>query len=151
MTTTSTSNFVEIEGDDASLYASWSTMETPDQLPPGSSLSNSPSQSPRRRLRKRSRPAHLRPAAPPSEVLARNTYNYRDTDALHEASPPLPPMARPPLESHPSSSSMTLAASISQKFHNRLEKLRNGDLDENWVCVDVEQRITQHVVKRDKD
>jgi hypothetical protein len=48
---------------------------------------------------------------------------------------------------------MTVAArSISQKFANRLEKFRNpdGSLDEGWVCVDVTQKITQHVIKKDK-
>lgn len=136
MTTTSTTNFVQIESDDASLYSSWSSLEGPSQLPPGSSLSNSPNHSPHRRLQKRRRPAHLRPAVPPSEVLARNAYNYRDPGPA--SSDPQP--ERPPLESKQSSSILaTGARSISQKFANRLENFETA----HWTrtgCVSTSRR-----------
>jgi len=138
MTTTSTTNFVNVEGDDDSLYSSWSTLEAPAHFPPSASLNPSP----QRRLRKR-KPSHLCPV-PPAEVLARNNYNH-----------PTNPGFRRRLRSEPSSTSVTLGAarSISQKFVNHLEKLRNpnGSLDEGWVCVDVTQKITQRVIKKDKD
>jgi len=122
-TTTSTSDYVEVDKDHDSLYSSWSAIEPQYQY--GSSP-NCPRST--RRLRKR-RPDHL--TASPAEALSRHVISQ-----TAKASP----------QSEIATSSDKLSQSL-RRFAGRLGKLKTSQPDERWVCVDVKHKISQHLVQ----
>lgn len=120
MTTTSTSNYIEVDSDirrEATPSPTWSTLELPDDY----SESLTPTSTPRRRLHKR-RPAHLEsPTASPrkSPSSRHDSFSSADKLGVHSLVRHLPSIPR---------------------------LRRDSTLTDKWVCVDVEQKITQRMV-----
>jgi len=146
VTTTSTSNYIDVECPVASSTrpltpdsAAWSPLYGSDPDPLNVSIKRQPcSQSCQRTStkggRRRNKLSKLRsytaPPASPAEVLARDSYNHSWVSKDEK-----------PLLQSPRTELPRLARVLSKRF---LKQHKRGGDEDRWVCVDVEHKVTQY-------
>jgi hypothetical protein len=128
-TTTSTSNYIFVEDDednDDDDETSWTILESPDPPFDNQFKGQKPNPRSRPRIWKRKKGESAEVPVRPSEVPQREVHD--DT-----TEPPAPP----PINESPKRL---------RNFVRGLGKWKKGSLSDQWVCVEVTQKITQHYV-----
>ena len=144
VTTTSTSSYIDVErprGPPARSLtpdsAIWSPLDARnthplhDSHPRPQSCRNASPKSVRRNNRSNKQRTNAISPASPAEVLARNSYNHSWTSGDE----------RTPLTAMPLTELPRLARALSRRF---LKHGRRGGNEDQWVCVEVQDKVTQH-------
>lgn len=144
MTTTSTSNYVEVtepgspsdddDNADSASCSSWSTVTPPDAIEYLTSSARALAN--RRRTLKKRRTRDPNVPASPIEVLSREKYNY--------AVPPPPEVPKAENSNHIRQPSLRVKKAVRSALDG-IQKCRRQD-DERWVEVEVKQMVVQKLL-----